>query len=239
MYPLTLGANIGSTVTGFLAASVSGSSASLQVALAHLFFNISGIIIWYPIPFMRRIPIRFALTLGHLTRLWKFFPVLYIAVAFFIIPLLILALSSLLNSDSAGSKTFGIMLTVIVAIASLRWFYWWCRQDGKDKTERCFARRERKSETIENLPDNMDYCLEEIERLKDYTGLPEKEVDEEGPEKDVENGATIQDASDESDEVYIPPKADDDTPEYVDNAAVGSSAVRSRSMRASDVSIEA
>jgi sodium-dependent phosphate cotransporter len=50
MYPLTLGANIGTTVTGFLAAIVSANVNSLQVALAHLFFNLSGIVIWYPIP---------------------------------------------------------------------------------------------------------------------------------------------------------------------------------------------
>ena len=28
-----------------------------QVALCHLFFNIFGIIFWYPIPFMRRVPL--------------------------------------------------------------------------------------------------------------------------------------------------------------------------------------
>jgi sodium-dependent phosphate cotransporter len=50
MFPLTIGANIGSTVTGFLAAMVSANVNSLQVALAHLFFNITGILIWYPVP---------------------------------------------------------------------------------------------------------------------------------------------------------------------------------------------
>ena len=43
MFPLTLGANIGTTVTGLLAALVSDSTDALQVALSHLFFNISGI----------------------------------------------------------------------------------------------------------------------------------------------------------------------------------------------------
>lgn len=50
MYPLTLGANIGTTLTGFLAAMVSADVDALQVALAHLFFNITGIVIWFPIP---------------------------------------------------------------------------------------------------------------------------------------------------------------------------------------------
>jgi sodium-dependent phosphate cotransporter len=46
MFPLTLGANIGTTITGLLASMVSDSVDALQVALAHLFFNVSGIIIW-------------------------------------------------------------------------------------------------------------------------------------------------------------------------------------------------
>jgi sodium-dependent phosphate cotransporter len=63
--PITLGANIGTTVTGLLAASVSGSLNALQVALAHLFFNITGIVIWYPIPLMRRVPLGMARFLGR------------------------------------------------------------------------------------------------------------------------------------------------------------------------------
>merc|ERR1712151_46439 len=88
MYPLTLGANIGTTVTGLLAAGVSESPQALQVALAHLFFNITGIIIWYPVPFMRRIPLAGARTLGKATRLWKGFPLVYIFVTFLVVPAL-------------------------------------------------------------------------------------------------------------------------------------------------------
>merc|ERR1712060_493039 len=75
MYPLTLGANIGTTVTGLLAAGVSGKVSALQVALAHLFF--------YPIPFMRRVPINAARFLGRTTRMWKGFPAIYILICFF------------------------------------------------------------------------------------------------------------------------------------------------------------
>jgi sodium-dependent phosphate cotransporter len=56
MLPLTLGANIGTTVTGLLAALL-GNENGMQVALAHLFFNITGIAIWYPIPAMRKVPL--------------------------------------------------------------------------------------------------------------------------------------------------------------------------------------
>ncbi len=56
VYPLFLGANIGTTTTGLLAALARDSEAlhdALQVAFVHLYFNISGILLYYPFPFMR------------------------------------------------------------------------------------------------------------------------------------------------------------------------------------------
>ena len=60
-FPVTLGANIGTTVTGFLAAmAVTGvnATAGLQIALVHLFFNLSGTLMIYPISAVRNIPLR-------------------------------------------------------------------------------------------------------------------------------------------------------------------------------------
>merc|ERR1719491_526536 len=95
MLPLTLGANIGTTVTGLLAALVSGKLEALQVALAHLFFNLSGIAVWYPIPFMRRVPLNGAKALGKWTHKSRSIPPIYVATVFFAIPLLLLGLSEL------------------------------------------------------------------------------------------------------------------------------------------------
>lgn len=62
-------------MTALMAAMVTDGTNALQVALAHLFFNITGIIIFYPIPFMRRLPLYSARQLGKATRLWRGFPV--------------------------------------------------------------------------------------------------------------------------------------------------------------------
>ena len=43
MYPITLGANIGTTCTGLLGALVTGKVNALQIALCHLSFNIFGV----------------------------------------------------------------------------------------------------------------------------------------------------------------------------------------------------
>ena len=49
IFPYTLGANIGTTITAMLAALTIAMPAALTVALAHLLFNIFGILIIYPI----------------------------------------------------------------------------------------------------------------------------------------------------------------------------------------------
>jgi len=89
MYPMTLGANIGTTITGIMAASVVTSNPveAWQVAICHLFFNLFGILIWYPVPFMRKVPLAMARQLGALTgRYGVWFPLVYVGLVFFCIP---------------------------------------------------------------------------------------------------------------------------------------------------------
>jgi sodium-dependent phosphate cotransporter len=52
VYPLVLGANLGTTVTALLASLV-GNVAAISIALTHLCFNILGMLIFLPIPLMR------------------------------------------------------------------------------------------------------------------------------------------------------------------------------------------
>lgn len=49
IYPYTLGANVGTTITAILASFSTGSPAAVTVALAHLSFNAMGILIFYPL----------------------------------------------------------------------------------------------------------------------------------------------------------------------------------------------
>jgi len=49
IFPYTLGANIGTTVTAILASLSTGVPAAVTVAFAHLSFNILGIAIYYPL----------------------------------------------------------------------------------------------------------------------------------------------------------------------------------------------
>ena len=96
LFPLTLGSNLGTTVTGILASLSSSPKTlrySLQIALCHSLFNLSGILIWYPIPFMRRVPLAIARFLGRKSAEYRWFAILYIVLTFVLIPLFIFALS--------------------------------------------------------------------------------------------------------------------------------------------------
>lgn len=95
MYPLTLGSNIGTTTTAILSALATSSDKiknALQVAFCHLFFNISGIILFYPVPAMR-FPLPLSRFLGNRTANYRWFSIVYILVMFFMFPALVFALS--------------------------------------------------------------------------------------------------------------------------------------------------
>lgn len=114
MYPLTLGSNVGTTATGILAALASSSSTihfALQLALCHLFFNITGILLFFPVPVLRRIPLRVARFLGRTTARYRWFAIFYLLMMFFVFPGCFLALSF------AGNIVFITTLSLVGTVA--------------------------------------------------------------------------------------------------------------------------
>jgi sodium-dependent phosphate cotransporter len=63
IFPYTLGANVGTTVTALLASFSTGSPAAVTVALAHFSFNVLGIAIYYP---LKALPIWMATQAGKI-----------------------------------------------------------------------------------------------------------------------------------------------------------------------------
>ncbi|KAG7341840.1 Na+/phosphate symporter [Nitzschia inconspicua] len=170
MYPITLGANIGTTVTGIIAAFVSEGTNALQVALAHLFFNIFGIIIFYPIPYLRRIPMHASRQLGKATRAWKGFPILYILVLFFAIPLLLVGLSSMFVTKKTAQVVVASIIVVVLAIGLVIFVFWWARKGGREHVGNYFAKRQRRVQTIETLPWDMAWAQRRIKEMMQVTG---------------------------------------------------------------------
>lgn len=93
IFPFTLGANIGTTVTALLAA-LTGTVAALVAAISHLLFNIFGIAVIYGIPQLRAIPLFLAEKISELAVKNKFIPLVYLLIVFGAIPLSIILLTS-------------------------------------------------------------------------------------------------------------------------------------------------
>jgi len=85
-FAVTLGANVGTTVTALLA-SLTGNVAAVTVALVHFCFNICGILIIYPIKAIRMIPVNLARRLAEATARRRIWSVVYMVGVFFVLPL--------------------------------------------------------------------------------------------------------------------------------------------------------
>ncbi|MDH3627332.1 MAG: Na/Pi symporter [Acidobacteriota bacterium] len=88
-FPITVGANIGTTVTALLASmAVSGENAEagIIIALVHLGFNLSGTFLVLPFPRIRAIPVRFSTMLAESAVRSKKWPIFYVIMLFYILP---------------------------------------------------------------------------------------------------------------------------------------------------------
>ena len=92
IYPVTLGANVGTTITALLAALAASSPEALTVALSHTTFNVLGILILYGIPFIRYVPVRAAETLADVAVDHRTWALAYVICLFILLPLLGIAI---------------------------------------------------------------------------------------------------------------------------------------------------
>lgn len=95
-FPITLGANLGTTFTAILA-SLTGNIAAVTIAFAHLLFNLTGILIIYPLKITRRIPLNMAKKMGELAHKKPIYAFMYVFTAFFVIPGLLIFISRVLK----------------------------------------------------------------------------------------------------------------------------------------------
>jgi sodium-dependent phosphate cotransporter len=87
IYPVTLGANVGTTITALLAALAASKPEALTVGLVHTIFNVAAIVLLYPIRVIRDIPIRLAEGLAALSVERRSVALAYVLGAFIIVPL--------------------------------------------------------------------------------------------------------------------------------------------------------
>ena len=94
-YPVTIGANIGTTTTAILASFATANPAAIAIAFVHFLFNLIGATIFFPIKFLRNLPIKFARMLGDLAYRERGYAVFYMICFFFIVPILLITISKL------------------------------------------------------------------------------------------------------------------------------------------------
>lgn len=99
-FPVTLGANIGTTVTALLAALAAtgvNAGAGLTIALVHLLFNLSATLLIYPFEPIRKIPLTLASKLADVAVESKKWAILYVIGLFYAIPVLFAVLNEMLG----------------------------------------------------------------------------------------------------------------------------------------------
>lgn len=83
IFAFMLGANLGTTMTGVLAATANPISSAVTVAIFHVTFNLIGTAIWYP---SRVVPIGIARWYGRLAAKSKRYAFLFLLMVFVVIP---------------------------------------------------------------------------------------------------------------------------------------------------------
>ncbi len=92
MFPYIMGANVGTTVTALMAA-IGRSEVAIAVALAHFLFNLFGVLIFYPFPVFRNIPVVVARWTANKAHHNLAFAFAYLTLIFFAIPFLVIFLA--------------------------------------------------------------------------------------------------------------------------------------------------
>ncbi|UCD76759.1 MAG: Na/Pi symporter [Phycisphaerales bacterium] len=83
VFPYTLGANLGTTITGVIAAAANPVAGAVTVAVAHVTFNLIGSIVWYP---MRGVPIRLSRWYARLASRSRKYAFFFLFGVFFVLP---------------------------------------------------------------------------------------------------------------------------------------------------------
>lgn len=93
VFPVTLGANVGTTITALLASMAlppETAQLGVQIGLVHLLFNLGGLVLVYPVKYTREIPIRAAEKLADLAVRSRPLAFMYVVVLFYGLPALLI-----------------------------------------------------------------------------------------------------------------------------------------------------
>jgi sodium-dependent phosphate cotransporter len=92
LFPFILGANVGTTVTALLA-SIGRSETAIAIAICHFLVNAIGVLIFFPIPFLRDLQVKLARWTANLAFVNLAFAFGYLIIIFYALPFLVIFIS--------------------------------------------------------------------------------------------------------------------------------------------------
>ncbi|CEG50060.1 sodium-dependent phosphate [Plasmopara halstedii] len=131
VYPLVIGANLGTTGTALLAALVTGKSDSVAIALVHFWFNLFGILLFYPIPITRKPILSWARALAFSSAAWPLTAVIFLIVLFLVAPGILLGMVYMCTADHTEVQVIGYILSAIVVLALAGFVFWYLKKGGR------------------------------------------------------------------------------------------------------------
>ncbi|WP_424962161.1 Na/Pi symporter [Ekhidna sp.] len=97
-FQFILGANIGTTITALIAA-IFQSEAAISLAIVHLLFNLIGVMVFFLIPYLSKIPVYLAKKMGRITMKIRLVGFAYIFIAFFLLPFTLIYFSKSIENE--------------------------------------------------------------------------------------------------------------------------------------------
>lgn len=92
--PYIMGANIGTTITALIAAVTQSNTASaMSIGIAHCLFNATGVLFFFFIPALQKLPVELANALGRMATSYRVSVLIFLLVIFFIIPFSLIYMS--------------------------------------------------------------------------------------------------------------------------------------------------
>ncbi|KAG9398092.1 hypothetical protein AC1031_015012 [Aphanomyces cochlioides] len=132
VYPIVMGANLGTTVTALLASWVTGSPDAVAIALVHFWFNVFGIFLFYPIPITRYPILLWARRLAYYSARWPVVAAMFLLMLFIILPGILLGLTYMFKGDTVVI-VFGAIISAGVVGSVLSFYWWYFKKGGRAK----------------------------------------------------------------------------------------------------------
>ncbi|KAF1790555.1 Sodium-dependent phosphate transporter NptA-like [Phytophthora cactorum] len=132
VYPLVIGANLGTTGTALLASLVTGKADSVAIALVHFWFNVFGIFLFYPIPITRKPILGWARSLAFFSASWAWTAALFLIFLFLVIPGILLGLVYMCTADNTVAVVFGWIIASIAVLFFCGLLFWYKKKGGKE-----------------------------------------------------------------------------------------------------------